>query len=215
MAAPFIVDKYLKNIVNLIFVDGSPISVFLRDFPQNLLLNKLSAPGSTREISDFVREVASAEDAFARSLCRLGKQEKSNVTHILLSPIWRVLKVSLIDLANYWILQSCVEKTGAAHLELASKLNELSKDIRRYADEDLKVTPKVAFFLYWRIIRVRTVAKIQKVEFFSKLPIELKFSGVLGDGLNLTNPWRKKILNLCAPKWRKTYLVIFNGKMSA
>ena len=68
-----------------------------------------SAPAATRELSEFIREVALAHDNYAKgknhnlfqciyrqnsvALCRLGKQEKSNSPHILISPIWKIVKV--------------------------------------------------------------------------------------------------------------------------
>lgn len=83
------------------------------------------APAATRELSEFIREVALAHDNYAKALCRLGKQEKSNSPHILISPIWKIVK-------------SFVEKSGAAHMELSKKLFDLSSEIRVYADKDLK-----------------------------------------------------------------------------
>ena len=35
-------------------------------------------------------------------------------------------------------VQSCIERTGAAHLELATKLSDLSREIKKYEEEDLK-----------------------------------------------------------------------------
>jgi len=84
-----------------------------------------NAPAATRELSEFIREVSIAHDNFAKVLCRLGKQEKSNSPHILISPIWKIVK-------------AFVEKTGAAHVELSKKLFDLSSEIRSYADKDLK-----------------------------------------------------------------------------
>ena len=72
------------------------------------LIWTFSAPAATRELSEFIREVALAHDNYAKgkthnffpkilhqklALCRLGKQEKSNSPHILISPIWKIVKV--------------------------------------------------------------------------------------------------------------------------
>ena len=65
---------------------------FLRRFYD---LDNSSAPAATKEIAEFIREVASQHDQMAKNLARLGKQEKTNAQHILLSPIWKILKVRL------------------------------------------------------------------------------------------------------------------------
>ena len=51
------------------------------------------APAASKEIAEFIREVACQHDQLAKNLARLGKQEKTNAQHILLSPIWKILKV--------------------------------------------------------------------------------------------------------------------------
>lgn len=84
-----------------------------------------SAPSATKEIADFVREVAIQYDQLAKNLARLGKQEKTNTQHILLSPIWKILK-------------STTEKSGAAHNELSAKLTEISREMRKYAEDDCR-----------------------------------------------------------------------------
>ena len=64
-----------------------------RYFPRLPLTFFSRAPAASKEIAEFIREVACQHDQLAKSLARLGKQEKTNAQHILLSPIWKILKV--------------------------------------------------------------------------------------------------------------------------
>lgn len=81
-----------------------------------------SAPAASKEIAEFIREVACQHDQLAKNLARLGKQEKTNAQHILLSPIWKILKTTM-------------ENSGAAHQDLAQRLFEISREIRKYSEE--------------------------------------------------------------------------------
>lgn len=60
-------------------------------FPNFVFFSR--APAASKEIAEFIREVACQHDQLAKNLARLGKQEKTNAQHILLSPIWKILKV--------------------------------------------------------------------------------------------------------------------------
>uniref|UniRef100_A0A4X2LTS0 F-BAR domain only protein 2 n=2 Tax=Vombatus ursinus TaxID=29139 RepID=A0A4X2LTS0_VOMUR len=80
---------------------------------------------STKELADFVRERATIEEAYSRSMTKLAKSA-SNYTQLgTFAPVWDVFK-------------SSTEKLASCHLELVRKLQELIKEVQKYGEEQLK-----------------------------------------------------------------------------
>ncbi|XP_048877440.1 F-BAR domain only protein 2 isoform X4 [Brienomyrus brachyistius] len=84
---------------------------------------------STKELSDFIRERATIEEAYARSMTRLSKSA-SNFSQLgTFAPVWDVYKTS-------------TEQLASCHLELVRKLQELMKEVQKYADDQAKAHKK-------------------------------------------------------------------------
>uniref|UniRef100_A0A8D0G3C6 F-BAR domain-containing protein n=1 Tax=Sphenodon punctatus TaxID=8508 RepID=A0A8D0G3C6_SPHPU len=84
---------------------------------------------STKELADFIRERATIEEAYSRSMTKLAKSA-SNYTQLgTFSPVWDVFK-------------SSTEKLASCHLELVRKLQELIKEVQKYGDEQIKAHKK-------------------------------------------------------------------------
>ncbi|KAL4617546.1 F-BAR domain only protein 2 isoform X3 [Arapaima gigas] len=84
---------------------------------------------STRELSDFIRERAIIEDTYARSMTKLSRSA-SNFSQLgTFAPVWDVFKTS-------------TEKLAGCHLDLVRKLQELIKEVQKYADEQAKAHKK-------------------------------------------------------------------------
>ncbi|XP_038621641.1 F-BAR domain only protein 2 isoform X1 [Tachyglossus aculeatus] len=80
---------------------------------------------STKELADFVRERATIEETYSRSMTKLAKSA-SNYTQLgTFAPVWDVFKTS-------------TEKLASCHLELVRKLQELIKEVQKYGDEQVK-----------------------------------------------------------------------------
>ncbi|XP_043829010.1 F-BAR domain only protein 2 isoform X1 [Dromiciops gliroides] len=80
---------------------------------------------STKELADFVRERATIEEAYSRSMTKLAKSA-SNYTQLgTFAPVWDVFK-------------SSTEKLASCHLELVRKLQELIKEVQKYGEEQVK-----------------------------------------------------------------------------
>uniref|UniRef100_A0A8C5WJ19 F-BAR domain-containing protein n=1 Tax=Leptobrachium leishanense TaxID=445787 RepID=A0A8C5WJ19_9ANUR len=80
---------------------------------------------STKELSDFMRERSTIEEAYARSMTKLAKSA-SNYTQLgTFGPVWDVFKTS-------------TEKLAVCHLDLVKKLQELIKELQKYSDEQVK-----------------------------------------------------------------------------
>ncbi|XP_023678743.1 F-BAR domain only protein 2 isoform X2 [Paramormyrops kingsleyae] len=84
---------------------------------------------STKELSEFIRERATIEEAYARSMTRLSKSA-SNFSQLgTFAPVWDVYKTS-------------TEQLASCHLELVRKLQELMKEVQKYADDQAKAHKK-------------------------------------------------------------------------
>ncbi|XP_075036044.1 F-BAR domain only protein 2 [Mixophyes fleayi] len=84
---------------------------------------------STKELSEFIRERSTIEEAYSRSMTKLAKSA-SNYTQLgTFGPVWDVFKTS-------------TEKLAGCHLELVRKLQEFIKELQKYGDEQLKAHKK-------------------------------------------------------------------------
>ncbi|NWY59361.1 FCHO2 protein, partial [Chionis minor] len=84
---------------------------------------------STKDLADFIRERATIEEAYSRSMTKLAKSA-SNYTQLgTFAPVWDVFKTS-------------TEKLASCHLDLVRRLQELIKEVHKYGDEQLKVYKK-------------------------------------------------------------------------
>ncbi|XP_073480448.1 F-BAR domain only protein 2 [Aquarana catesbeiana] len=80
---------------------------------------------STKELSEFIRERWTIEEAYSRSMTKLAKTA-SNYTQLgTFGPVWDVFKTS-------------TEKLAGCHLELVKKLQDLIKELQKYGEEQLK-----------------------------------------------------------------------------
>ncbi|KAI1240013.1 hypothetical protein IHE44_0011456 [Lamprotornis superbus] len=84
---------------------------------------------STKDLADFIRERATIEETYSRSMTKLAKSA-SNYTQLgTFAPVWDVFKTSTKQLA------SC-------HLDLMRRLQELIKEVHKYGDEQIKAYKK-------------------------------------------------------------------------
>ncbi|XP_054843377.1 F-BAR domain only protein 2 [Eublepharis macularius] len=84
---------------------------------------------STKELADFIRERATIEEAYSRSMTKLAKSA-SNCSQLgSFAPVWDVFK-------------SSSEKLASCHLELVRKLQELIKEVQKYGDDQIKAHKK-------------------------------------------------------------------------
>ncbi|XP_051513258.1 F-BAR domain only protein 2-like isoform X2 [Myxocyprinus asiaticus] len=80
---------------------------------------------SSKELADFIRERATIEEAYSRSMTKLAKTA-SNFSQLgTFAPVWDVFKLS-------------TEKLAACHMELVRKLQELIKEVQKYVEEQAK-----------------------------------------------------------------------------
>uniref|UniRef100_A0A8C2EM65 FCH and mu domain containing endocytic adaptor 2 n=1 Tax=Cyprinus carpio TaxID=7962 RepID=A0A8C2EM65_CYPCA len=78
-----------------------------------------------KELSDFIRERATIEEVYSRSMTKLAKTA-SNCSQLgTFAPVWDVFKQS-------------TEKLAACHMELVRKLQELIKEVQKYVEEQAK-----------------------------------------------------------------------------
>ncbi|XP_058846267.1 F-BAR domain only protein 2-like isoform X4 [Acipenser ruthenus] len=84
---------------------------------------------STKEVSDFIRERATIEEAYARSMTKLAKSASNYSQLGTFAPVWDVFKTS-------------TEKLASCHLELVRKLQELIKEVQKYGEEQIKAHKK-------------------------------------------------------------------------
>ncbi|XP_060091779.1 F-BAR domain only protein 2 [Heteronotia binoei] len=84
---------------------------------------------STKELSDFIRERATIEEAYSRSMTKLAKSASNYSQLGSFAPVWDVFK-------------SSSEKLASCHLELVRKLQELIKEVQKYGDEQIKAHKK-------------------------------------------------------------------------
>ncbi|KAM4809546.1 F-BAR domain only protein 2 [Rhinophrynus dorsalis] len=84
---------------------------------------------STKELSEFIRERSTIEEAYSRSMTKLAKSA-SNYTQLgTFGPVWDVFKTS-------------TEKLAGCHLDLVKKLQDLIKEVQKYGEEQLKAHKK-------------------------------------------------------------------------
>ncbi|RLW05298.1 hypothetical protein DV515_00005225, partial [Chloebia gouldiae] len=86
---------------------------------------------STKDLADFIRERATIEETYSRSMTKLAKSA-SNYTQLgTFAPVWDVFKTS-------------TEKLASCHLDLVRRLQELIKEVHKYGDEQIKAYKKAA-----------------------------------------------------------------------
>ncbi|XP_037981686.1 F-BAR domain only protein 2 isoform X3 [Motacilla alba alba] len=84
---------------------------------------------STKDLADFIRERATIEETYSRSMTKLAKSA-SNYTQLgTFAPVWDVFKIS-------------TEKLASCHLDLVRRLQELIKEVHKYGDEQIKAYKK-------------------------------------------------------------------------
>ncbi|XP_045922582.1 F-BAR domain only protein 2 isoform X1 [Micropterus dolomieu] len=90
---------------------------------------------SSKELTDFIRERSTIEEAYARSMTKLAKSA-GNFSQLGLvlyprtfAPVWDVFK-------------SSTEKLATCHMELVRKLQELIKEVQKYVEEQAKAHKK-------------------------------------------------------------------------
>ncbi|XP_072260810.1 F-BAR domain only protein 1 isoform X1 [Pyxicephalus adspersus] len=84
---------------------------------------------SVKELADFVRERATVEEAYSKSMQKLSKMVSSGSHLGTFAPMWEMFRVSS-------------DKLALCHLELSKKLHDLIKEIIRYGEEQVKVHKK-------------------------------------------------------------------------
>ncbi|XP_043919874.1 F-BAR domain only protein 2 isoform X2 [Protopterus annectens] len=84
---------------------------------------------STKELSDFIRERAGIEDAYARAVTKLAKSVSNYSQLGTFAPVWDIFKAS-------------AEKFASCHFDFVRKLHELIKEIQKYAEEQTKAHRK-------------------------------------------------------------------------
>ncbi|XP_052631365.1 F-BAR domain only protein 2 [Harpia harpyja] len=84
---------------------------------------------STKDLADFIRERATIEEAYSKSMTKLAKSA-SNYTQLgTFAPVWDVFKTS-------------TEKLASCHSDLVRRLQELIKEVHKYGDEQIKTYKK-------------------------------------------------------------------------
>ncbi|XP_027023803.1 F-BAR domain only protein 2 isoform X5 [Tachysurus fulvidraco] len=84
---------------------------------------------SSKELADFIRERATIEETYSRAITKLAKTA-SNFSQLgTFAPVWDVFKVS-------------TEKLSVCHMDLVRKLQELIKEVQKYAEEQTKAHKK-------------------------------------------------------------------------
>ncbi|KAM8793486.1 F-BAR domain only protein 2 [Eudromia elegans] len=84
---------------------------------------------STKDLAEFIRERATIEEAYSRSMTKLAKSA-SNYTQLgTFAPVWDIFKTS-------------TEKLASCHLDLVRRLQELIKEVHKYGDEQIKAYKK-------------------------------------------------------------------------
>ncbi|KAM9306815.1 F-BAR domain only protein 2 isoform 2-T2 [Pholidichthys leucotaenia] len=84
---------------------------------------------STKDLTDFIRERSTIEEAYARSMTRLAKSAGNFSQLGTFAPVWEVFKGS-------------TEKLAGCHMDLVRKLQELIKEVQKYVDEQAKAHKK-------------------------------------------------------------------------
>ncbi|XP_035996308.1 F-BAR domain only protein 2 isoform X6 [Fundulus heteroclitus] len=84
---------------------------------------------SSKELTDFIRERSTIEEAYARSMTKLAKSAGNFSQLGTFAPMWDIFKTS-------------TEKLAGCHLDLVRKLQELIKDVQKYVEEQAKAHKK-------------------------------------------------------------------------
>ncbi|KAJ7988313.1 hypothetical protein DPEC_G00322280, partial [Dallia pectoralis] len=84
---------------------------------------------SPKELTDFIRERATIEEAYARSMTKLAKSAGNFSQLGTFAPVWDVFKTS-------------TDKLAGCHMERVRKLQELIKEVQKYVDEQAKAHKK-------------------------------------------------------------------------
>ncbi|XP_038588940.1 F-BAR domain only protein 2 isoform X1 [Micropterus salmoides] len=84
---------------------------------------------SSKELTDFIRERSTIEEAYARSMTKLAKSAGNFSQLGTFAPVWDVFK-------------SSTEKLATCHMELVRKLQELIKEVQKYVEEQAKAHKK-------------------------------------------------------------------------
>ncbi|NXY43623.1 FCHO2 protein, partial [Ceuthmochares aereus] len=84
---------------------------------------------STKDLADFIRERATIEEAYSRSMTKLAKSANNYTQLGTFAPVWDVFKTS-------------TEKLAGCHLDLVRRLQELIKEVHKYGDEQIKAYKK-------------------------------------------------------------------------
>ncbi|XP_053303685.1 F-BAR domain only protein 2 isoform X2 [Pleuronectes platessa] len=84
---------------------------------------------SSKELTDFIRERSTIEEAYARSMTKLAKSAGNFSQLGTFAPVWDVFK-------------SSTEKLVSCHMELVRKLQELIKEVQKYVEEQAKAHKK-------------------------------------------------------------------------
>ncbi|KAI4816612.1 hypothetical protein KUCAC02_008930 [Chaenocephalus aceratus] len=84
---------------------------------------------SSKELTDFIRERSTIEEAYARSMTKLAKSAGNFSQLGTFAPVWDVVKTS-------------TEKLASCHMELVRKLQELIKEVQKYVEEQAKAHKK-------------------------------------------------------------------------
>ncbi|KAF3849357.1 hypothetical protein F7725_015854 [Dissostichus mawsoni] len=82
---------------------------------------------SSKELTDFIRERSTIEEAYARSMTKLAKSAGNFSQLGTFAPVWDVVKTS-------------TEKLASCHMELVRKLQELIKEVQKYTKEEVAST---------------------------------------------------------------------------
>ncbi|XP_021954750.1 F-BAR domain only protein 2 [Folsomia candida] len=77
---------------------------------------------TSRDVGDFLRERSTLEESHSRALGKLAKTASNGCSQGSFSPLWQFLKTSS-------------EKLASAHVQMAQKVDELMKELSKYADE--------------------------------------------------------------------------------
>ncbi|KAM7134748.1 F-BAR domain only protein 1 [Macrochelys suwanniensis] len=84
---------------------------------------------STKELADFIRERATVEETYGKSMAKLAKMATNGTQLGTFAPLWEVFRVSS-------------DKLALCHLELVKKLHDLLREIARYGEEQGKAHKK-------------------------------------------------------------------------
>ncbi|KAM4532535.1 LOW QUALITY PROTEIN: F-BAR domain only protein 2 [Fundulus diaphanus] len=84
---------------------------------------------SSKELTDFIRERSTIEEAYARSMTKLAKSAGNFSQLGTFAPMWDIFK-------------SSTEKLAGCHMDLVRKLQELIKEVQKYVEEQAKAHKK-------------------------------------------------------------------------